>query len=34
MGQGDWKSRCRPGFHSWQSTAQAEMCRWAEIEIL
>ena len=34
IGQGDWKSRRRPGFDSWQSAAQAEMCRWAEIEIL
>ena len=26
IGQGDWKSRRRPGFDSWQSVAQAEMC--------
>ena len=32
--KGGSKSRRRPGFDAWQFAAQAEMCRYAEIEIL
>ena len=29
IGQGGWKSCCRPEFHSWQIAVQAEKCCWA-----